>query len=84
MSKDDNISHNWLKDSFYTTPKFAHQVMSLKQWKETLRATEGNILSCGETWKLKQEYLGGGMRDVTVELKYWKGGKPSKKQVAVS
>lgn len=73
--------HNHLKDSFYTTPQFARQVMTLKQWRETALATEGRILSCGETWELKWRSLGGGMGEVTVGLTYWKNGKPARKKV---
>lgn len=73
----ENITpHNWLNPSFYTTPKFAHQIMTLRQWKETLLATNGSIISNGETWKLTQEYLGGGMREVRAKLPYWEHGKP--------
>lgn len=72
--------HNHLNQNFYTTPRFAHQIMSLKQWQETLLATDGYILSIGESWKLKQEYLGGGMREVRVEQTYWKNGHPVKKK----
>lgn len=74
--------YNHLKDSFYTTPKFARQIMTLKQWKETLLQTEGRILSIGETWGLKWRSMGGGMGEVTVELTYWKSGKPTTKKKA--
>lgn len=84
-NKDESLEpRNHLKDAFYTTPKFASQVMTLKQWKETMLHTQGRILACGETWELKQEYLGGSMRRVTVELTYWKGGRPPKKTPATA
>jgi len=68
--------HNHLIGSFYTTPRFAHQAMTLKQWQETILDTGGFILSIGETWELTHRYLGGGMREVRAIQTYWKDGKP--------
>ena len=70
--------HNHLKDSFYTVPKLTRQLMTLEQWKETMLFTEGRILSCGETWELCHKYVGGGIHEVTVQLTYWKNGRPKK------
>ncbi len=70
--------HNHLKDSFYTTPKFARQMMTLKQWKETCLATDGRILACGETYELHASSRGGGMYEVRARPNYWQNGKPKK------
>lgn len=70
--------HNHLKDSFYTTPKFARQMMTLRQWKETCLDTEGIILAQGETYELHATSRGGGMYEVRVRPNYWRNGKPTK------
>jgi len=69
---------NHLKDSFYTTPKFARQMMTFKQWRETCLATEGRILASGETWELFAKSRGGGMYEITAKPNYWRNGKPAK------
>jgi len=70
--------HNHLKDSFYTTPKFARQMMTLKQWKETCLATDGSIIALGETMNLYATSRGGGMYEVRARPNYWRNGKPKK------
>jgi len=70
--------NNHLSSTFYTTPKLARQMMTIKQWRETSLATNGRIFAVGETWELYAESRGGGMYEVRARLTYWKGGKHSK------
>ena len=77
MNKPEPINH--LSESFYTTPKFARQVMTYHEWQETAKATQCIILSCGETYELKTRCMGGGMYEITAKENYWKNGKPQKK-----
>lgn len=76
MANIEPINH--LSNNFYTTPKFARQVMSYKHWQETAEVTQCRILSCGETYELTAKHMGGGMYEVRAGLTYWKGGKPRK------
>ena len=69
---------NHLKDSFYTTSKLAFQMMTFKEWRETCKATEGHIVSMGETLELYATSRGGGMYEVRARQLYWRGGKPKK------
>ncbi len=78
----DVQSVNHLTDSFYTTPQFARQIMTYKEWQETAKATQCRILACGETYEITVKHKGGGMYEVTAGLTYWKNGKPAKKEVA--
>ena len=72
------VPKNHLKNAFYTTPKLARQMMTTRQYQETSLATEGRILSCGETWILQAEYRGGGMQEVSAEPTYWTDSKPKR------
>ncbi len=56
---------NHLSDSFYITPSFARQVMTRRETRETLLATQGRILACGEMWDVMVKHLGAGMYGVT-------------------
>ncbi len=76
MSKENPVSH--LNDNFFTTPKFARQIMTYKDWQETAAATQCRILSLGETHELTARHMGGGMYEVRANLTYWKNGKPKK------
>jgi hypothetical protein len=69
---------NHLNDNFYTTPKFASQVMTYRQWQETALATQGKIISCGETQILHAKHMGGGMYIITATPNYWTDNKPQK------
>ncbi len=69
---------NHLKDQFYTTSKTAFQMMTGKEWRETCKATEGVILSCGESLELYAKSRGGGMYEVRARPMYWRNGKPAK------
>ena len=73
---------NWLNDDFYTTPKFARQIMTTKHWQETAEVTQCRILSCGETYALYAKHMDGGIYEVRANLTYWKGGKPNKTKSA--
>lgn len=57
-------AHNHLEDRMYTYPSFAKQVMTAKQVKETLLATDNFIMACGYGWKLKVSNIGAGMKEV--------------------
>lgn len=63
-------SINHLRDGFYTTPTFARQVMTTKQVRETLVATQGYALSCGENWRVVTRSIGAGMYEVTLDRTY--------------
>lgn len=58
--------HNHLEDRMYTYPSFAKQVMTTKQVKETLLATDNFIMACGHGWKLKVSNIGAGMKEVSL------------------
>ena len=73
MSENEPISH--LKDSFFTTPQLARQIMTYKEWQESAKATQCKILACGETYELYARHMGGGMYEVKARLTYWKDGK---------
>lgn len=63
MSKEvESINH--LEDRMYRLPHMARQVMTNKQFKETLVDTDNFIMACGRAWKLKAENLGAGMKEV--------------------
>lgn len=69
---------NHLIDSFYTTPKFAVQMMTYTWWQETALATNGSYIAMGETYKLYATSRGGGMYEVRSRPNYWPDGKPKK------
>ena len=76
MSKENPVSH--LSNSFFTTPKFARQIMTYNEWQETAKATQCRILSYGESYELSAKHMGGGMYEISADLTYWKNGKPKK------
>lgn len=55
---------NHLNDRMYTFPHIAKQVMTTKQVRETLLATDNFIMACGHSWKLKVSNIGAGMKEV--------------------
>jgi len=57
---------NHLSNSFYTTPSYASQIMTYVESRETLAATQGFILSCGEKWEVTVRHKGAGMYLVTL------------------
>lgn len=73
---------NHLRETFYTNPKLARQMMTVKQWRETSLATDGRILATGESYELFAVSRGGGMYEVKARLLYWKNGKPGRKKAA--
>ena len=57
---------NHLEDRMYRNPSFATQVMTAKQVKETLLATNNFIMAAGYGWKLKVKNIGAGMKEVSL------------------
>lgn len=55
---------NHLENRMYTFPTIARQIMTTKQVKQTLLATNNFIMACGKGWKLKIENIGAGMKEV--------------------
>jgi len=61
---------NHLNNNFYTMPGLASKVMTTEQLRETLLATGGDILACGEIWDIKNEHLGAGVYKVFLKKRY--------------
>jgi len=57
---------NHLANNMYVYPANATQVMTTRQVKETLLATDNFILACGYGWKLKVKNIGAGMKEVSL------------------
>jgi len=51
-------------------PGLASKVMTTEQLRETLLATGGDILACGEIWDIKNEHLGAGVYKVFLKKRY--------------
>lgn len=66
-TETDVKSFNHLSHNMYVYPKYARQVMTTKQVKETLLATDNFIMACGHGWKLKIQNIGAGMEEVTLQ-----------------
>lgn len=62
---------NHLSANMYTNPGNCRQTLTRAQLKETLLATDGRILACGNLWSIKSKHLGVGVYEVT--LKVWLG-----------
>lgn len=60
-------SVNHLSDNMYSNPYNASMVMTSKQVKETLLATDNFILACGHGFRLKVENIGAGMKQVSLK-----------------
>lgn len=58
---------NHLNTNFYTTPAIARQVMTTKEARETIQATENFIMACGRGWSLKVKNIGAGMKEVSLQ-----------------
>ena len=58
---------NHLDDKMYTYPHIARQVMTSKQVRETLLATDNFIMACGRCWSLKVKNIGAGMKEVSLK-----------------
>ena len=57
---------NHLKNNMYVFPSSAKQIMTLKEVRETLLATDNFIMACGYRWKLKIKNIGAGMKEVSL------------------
>ena len=53
----------------YVMPRYANTVMTRKELRETLKATDGWILTAGYLWNIIGKSIGAGMYRVTLELK---------------
>lgn len=62
--KDELKPTNHLNNNMYSFPQSARQVMTTREFKETLMQTENFIMACGRGWKLRAENLGAGMKEV--------------------
>jgi hypothetical protein len=58
---------NHLPTSFYQIPHCASTTMTRKDLKETLLATDGWVLSCGEIFDIKSKHLGAGVYRISLE-----------------
>lgn len=57
---------NHLSVNHYTMPNRITQTMTRKELKETLLATDGWVMACGELWDIKSKHLGAGVYAVTL------------------
>ena len=57
---------NHLSDVFYTMPGFAVTTMRTTEYRETLLATDGQIIACGYLWRIRGQSLGAGVYRVTL------------------
>lgn len=64
---NDYLTMNHLKDDMYKFPHMARQVMTTKQVKETLLATDNFIIACGRSWSLRIKNIGAGMKEVSLK-----------------
>jgi len=55
---------NHLGDIFYTQPVYA--VATMREYRETLLATDGQIIACGYLWRIRGQSLGAGVYRVTL------------------
>ncbi len=60
---------NHLRDNFYTIPGRAETTMTRKELKETLLATDGNIIACGNLYDIEHKHLGAGVYKVFLKKK---------------
>ena len=58
---------NHLGDNFYIIPATVNTTMTTKQLKETLLATDGRIISCGNLWDIKSKRIGPGVYRVSLK-----------------
>lgn len=63
---------NHLHNNFYTMPKYATAIMTTEQLRETLLATGGDIIACGETYDIKNEHLGAGVYKMFLKKRYFR------------
>lgn len=70
-SSQRKLPVNHLSSNMYTMPGSYRQTMTRAQLKETLLATDGRILACGNLWTIKSKHLGVGVYEVTTVS--WKG-----------
>ena len=66
-AKPEIEAYNHLEDNMYVFPKVAKQVMTDKQVKETLLATNNFITAGGSCWRLNIKNIGAGMKEVTLK-----------------
>ena len=62
---------NHLRNNFYTMPRYANTTMTTKELKETLLATDGQILACGYLFEIKNKKIGPGVYRVYLERWEW-------------
>jgi hypothetical protein len=60
------LRKNWLPDSFYRRPETTWMTMTAKELRETLLATDGQILANGQLWSIKSKSLGVGVYRVSL------------------
>ena len=51
--KPTRIEHNWLPDNFYSMPRYANTILTTKELRETVLATNGAIIAAGYLWDIK-------------------------------
>lgn len=61
---------NHLQDKMYVFPYSARQVMTTKELRETLTATDNFVIACGRSFKICSDRIGAGMVEVFLKLKF--------------
>jgi len=68
MRKDErDTAKNWMNNGHYTMPGLYHEAMTRKQVRETMLATDGQVLARGGLWDVVAKSLGGGVYRVTTK-----------------
>lgn len=62
---------NHLSPNIYSNPYMYTQIMSKKEYQETLNATNGEINACGYVWTVVGKQVGAGMYRVSAKKKIY-------------
>ena len=68
MAQKEITPKNHIPTNMYIMPRYANTVMTRKEFKETLKATDGRILTAGYMWDIIGKAIGAGMYRVTLKI----------------